>query len=56
MAYNAEYKPYTVKGYSWMRATGTASFLRTCIIWQVFKFAYYNLKILMVLNDMEKHH
>lgn len=51
-----KYVPYTDKGYAWMKATGVAKWSRTCIVWQIFKFAYYNLKILSVLNDMEKHH
>ena len=51
-----EYKAYSKKGNAWMRPTGFQKFLRRCIIWQLIKFAYYNIKILLVLNDMEKHH
>lgn len=45
-----EYKSYTQTGDAWMKATGMAKFLRTCKIWQLFKFAYYNLKIMKMLK------
>ncbi|MGP1562089.1 MAG: hypothetical protein ACTTIC_08395 [Helicobacteraceae bacterium] len=51
-----KYIPYTRSAYGWMRSTGFSRFSRTCVFIQIFKFAYYNLKILRALNDMEKHH
>ncbi|EJF07613.1 hypothetical protein ThvES_00003250 [Thiovulum sp. ES] len=44
-----KYVPYSQLGDAWMKPGSFARFLKTCVIWQGFKFAYYNLKIVKVL-------
>jgi hypothetical protein len=46
---NIEYKPYTQAAEAYMVPEAGARFLRTCILWQLCKFAYYNVKIVIVL-------
>jgi hypothetical protein len=44
-----KYKPYTQLADAWMKPGSFAKFTRTCFIWQMVKFASYNLKIVKVL-------
>jgi hypothetical protein len=44
-----KYTPYTQLAEAWMAPGGFARFTRTCALWQLVKFAYYNFKIVKVL-------
>jgi hypothetical protein len=44
-----KYVPYSQLGDAWMEPQSFARFTRTCVIWQLFKFAGYNLQIIKVL-------
>jgi len=44
-----KYVPYTQLAQAWMAPGPFAQFTRSCIIWQLFKFASYNIKIIKVV-------
>jgi hypothetical protein len=44
-----KYVPYTQQAQSWMVAGSTARFLKTCVIYQMFKFAGYNIRIIKIV-------
>lgn len=44
-----KYVPYTQLAAAWMAPGSFAKFTRTCVLWQMCKFAYYNLKIIRVV-------
>lgn len=44
-----EYVPYSKEARSYISPTVWTLFTRTFIPWQIFKFTYYNLKMLKVL-------
>jgi len=46
---NVKYTPYTQHAETWMAPGGFAKFTRTCILWQICKFAYYNIKIVGIV-------
>jgi len=44
-----KYVPYTQTAQSWMVAGATARFLKTCFLYQLVKFSFYNLKIIKIV-------
>jgi len=44
-----KYIPYSQLAQSWMQPGSFVKFTRTCIIWQLIKFAIYNLKIIKIV-------
>jgi hypothetical protein len=44
-----KYTPYTQLAEAWMQPGPFAKFTRTCVLWQIVKFAAYNLKIIKVV-------
>jgi len=51
-----KYKSYTKEGNAWMVPGGPAKFERTCILWQLVKYAYYNIKIIGILAKGHGEH
>jgi len=44
-----KYKPYTQLANAWMKPGGFMKIMRTCVFWQLIKFAIFNLKIIRVV-------
>lgn len=44
-----KYVPYSQRADAWMAPGSFAKFSRTCVLWQLVKFAAYNLKIIKVV-------
>jgi hypothetical protein len=44
-----KYVPYSQLGDAWMQPGSFAKFIRTCVLWQLVKFAVYNIKIVRVV-------
>jgi len=43
------YTPYSQLADAWMQPGAFAKFTQTCVIWQLIKFAGFNLKIIKIL-------
>jgi hypothetical protein len=44
-----KYVPYTQTAQSWMVAGGLARFSKTCVLYQLVKFAGYNVRIIKIV-------
>ncbi len=44
-----KYVPYSQLGNTWMQPGSFAKWTRTCVIWQLIKFASYNIKIIKIV-------
>jgi len=45
-----KYVPYSQLADAWMKPNGFHKFAQTCVLWQLVKFATYNIKIIRILG------